>query len=39
MLTGLKGSSWACKCIFYRPKHNAKGGPLQLNLEGLEIQE
>ena len=27
MLTGSKVSSLACKCIFYRPEHNAKGGP------------
>ena len=26
MLTGLKVSSLACKCIFYRQEHNAKGG-------------
>ena len=25
MLTGLKMSSLACKCVFYRPDHNAKG--------------
>ena len=25
MLKGLKVSSLACKCAFYRPKHNAKG--------------
>ena len=27
MLTGLKVSSLACKCVFYRPKHIAKGEP------------
>ena len=27
MLTGLKVSSLACKCVFYRPEQNAKGGP------------
>ena len=27
MLIGLKVSSLACKRVFYRPKHNAKGGP------------
>ena len=27
MLAGLKVSSLACKCVFYRPEHNAKGGP------------
>ena len=26
MLTGLKVSSSAYKCVFYRPEHNAKGG-------------
>ena len=25
MLTGLKVSSMACKCVFYRPELNAKG--------------
>ena len=25
MLTDLNGLSLACKCIFYRPEHNAKG--------------
>ena len=25
LLTGLNGLSLACKCIFYRPEHNAKG--------------
>ena len=27
MLTGLKVSSLACKCVFYRPEHNAKEEP------------
>ena len=27
MLAGLKVSSLACKFVFYRPEHNAKGGP------------
>ena len=27
MLTGLKLSSLAYKCVFYRPEHNAKGDP------------
>ena len=26
MLTGWKESSLACKCVFYRPEQNAKGG-------------
>ena len=24
MLTGLEVSSLTCKCVFYRPEHNAK---------------
>ena len=28
MLTGLKVSSSVCKCLFYRPEHNAKWGLL-----------
>ena len=27
MLTCLKVSSLECKCVFYRPEHNAKGKP------------
>ena len=27
MLIGLKVSSLACKCVFYRPEHNANGKP------------
>ena len=27
MSTALKKSSLACKCVFYRPEHNAKGAP------------
>ena len=27
MSTGWKVSSLAYKCVFYRPEHNAKGGP------------
>ena len=26
MLTSLEVSSLACKCVFYRPEHNAKEG-------------
>ena len=29
MLTGLKVSSLACKCVVYRPEYNAKGGEHQ----------
>ena len=32
MLTGLKVLSLACKCVFYRPEHIAKGG-----LHGIEF--
>ena len=39
MLTGLKMSSSECKCVLYRPDHNAKGNPMKLNFEGLEIQK
>ena len=31
--------SLACKCVFYRPEHNAKGDPMGLNFEGLEMQK
>ena len=27
MLTDLKVPSLACKCVFYRSEHSAKGGP------------
>ena len=27
MLADLKVSSLTCKCVFYRPEHNAKGEP------------
>ena len=30
--TGLKVSSLACKVIFHRPEHNAKGGPHRTEL-------
>ena len=32
MLTGLKVLSLTCKCVFYRPEHNAKGRP-----QGIEF--
>ena len=35
MLTGLKVSSLACKCVFHRTRQNAKG---RLNFEGLEMK-
>ena len=37
MLTGLKGSSLACKCVFCKPEHNSN--PMRVNFEGLEIQK
>ena len=38
MLTGLKMSSLACKCVFYRSQHNAKGNPLNSVLKGLKCK-
>ena len=35
MLIGLTISFLAFKCVFYRPEHNAKGDPMELNFEGL----
>ena len=32
-------SSLACKCVFYRPEHNAKGVPMEMNFEDLEMQK
>ena len=32
-------SSSACKCVFYRREHNAKGNPMELSFKGLEIQK
>ena len=39
MLTGLKGSTLVCKCVFYRIRHNAKGVLIELNFEGPEMQK
>ena len=39
MLVGLKVSFLVFKCVFYLPEHNAKGGPMKLNFEGLEMQK
>ena len=39
MLTGLKVSSLARRCVFYRPEQNAKGGPHGLFFEGLAMQK
>ena len=37
MLTGLKVSSLACKSVFYRPEHNVKGRPMELNFEQKKL--
>ena len=39
MLTELKESSLACICILYRPEHNAKGDPMDINFKGLETKK
>ena len=39
ILAGLTLSSLACKCVFYRPKHNARKDSMQLNFEGLQMQK
>ena len=38
MLTGLKVSSLACECVLYRPERNAKENLMELDFEGLEMQ-
>ena len=39
MLTGLKVSSFTCKCIFYTPELNAKAmDPMKLNFGSLEMK-
>ena len=35
MLTGLKVSSPTCKCVNYRPEHNAKGGPMVIKMSKM----
>ena len=40
MLTGFKVLPLACKCAFYRPEYNVKGGdPMELYFEDLEMQK
>ena len=39
MLPGLKFSSLACKCVLYRPEHNAKGDSIELKFEDAEMQK
>ena len=38
MLTGIKVSSLASKCICYRPKHKANREPLKWNFKVLGMQ-
>ena len=33
----LKVSSLTCTYVFYRPEHNGKGDPMELNFEGLDM--
>ena len=35
----IKVSSMACRCVFDRPEHFAKGSPIKLIFEGLEMQK
>ena len=40
MLTALKMSSLTCKCVFYRPELNAKGGgPMELTFQDLQMEQ
>ena len=39
LLTDLKVSSLACKCDFYRPEHNVKEDPMELNFGDLVMQK
>ena len=39
MLTGLKVPSLACKCVFYRSEHNAKGGSYEMSFDGFKMQK
>ena len=36
MLAGLKVASLVCKCVFCELEHNAMGGTLEINFEGLQ---
>ena len=31
--------SLSFKCVFCRPEHNAKGGPMKMNFEGFKMQK
>ena len=35
----LKMLSLSFKCVFCRPEHNAKGGPMKMNFEGFKMQK
>ena len=35
MLIGLKVPSMTHKYVFYKPEHNAKGNPMELNFSGF----
>ena len=37
MLADFKVSSLACKCVYYRPEHNAKGRPHSIECAVLEM--
>ena len=39
MITGFKVSSWACKCVSYRPVLMQRWDPVKVNFEGLGIQK
>ena len=39
MLSVLKVSSLARKCLFYRPEHNSKRDPKKLTFERLAMQK
>ena len=39
MLEGLNVLPLPCKCVFYRPEDNAKGDPMKLYFEVLELQK
>ena len=39
MLTGLKVSYLARKCVVYSPEHNVKGDFMEMNFEGLQMQK
>ena len=39
MLSDLKVSSLACKCLFYRSEHNSKRDPKKLKFERLAMQK